>query len=131
MSRFNLRLATATAIAIASAFAASAQAAAADDQLDAVVGQYCQLPLRSAWINPLMPQGTGLVGFGSVSGDEKLQAIVATYDRARLDRGGWRNAWADGDHYAAGEPLLAVQVGAGVTSGGGVPVAASVQLASR
>jgi hypothetical protein len=131
MTRFDSRIAAAAAIAIASAFAASAQAAAADDQLNAAVEQFRAMPLRSAWVNPLMPQGTGLVAFASVSADEKLQAIVASYDRARLDRGGWRNAWADGDHYAAGEPLLAVQVGAGVTSGGGVPVAASVQLASR
>jgi hypothetical protein len=130
MTRFDSRV-TAAAIAIASAFAASAQAAAADDRLDAVVGQFRPMPLRSAWINPLMPQGTGLVTFASVSADEKLQTIVAAYDRASLDRGGWRNAWADGDHYAAGEPLLAVKVGAGVTSGGGVAVVAPVQLASR
>jgi hypothetical protein len=131
MTRFYFRLAAAAAIAIASAFAASAQAAAADEQLNAVVGQFRQMPLRSAWVNPLMPQGTGLIAFARISADEKLQAIVASYDRANLDRGGWRNAWADDDHYAAGEPLLAVKVGAGVTSGGGAPVAATVQLASR
>jgi hypothetical protein len=51
------------------------------------------------------------------SGDRTLTRIVAQYDRATLDRGGWENPFAPDSHYAAGNPLLAVRTGEGVTLG--------------
>lgn len=51
------------------------------------------------------------------SGDGRLQAHIGTYTRARLDRGGWVNPWAGGGT-EAGEPLLTVAVGSGLTSRG-------------
>jgi hypothetical protein len=53
------------------------------------------------------------------SADSHLQAIVAGYTRATLDRGGWHNSFAAATTgYAAGEPLLAAEVGNGVTTPG-------------
>lgn len=64
-----------------------------------------------------MPAATGQV-MRSESADQHLQAIVAGYTRAALDRGGWHNAIAPADHYAAREPLPATAVGSGVTTPG-------------
>lgn len=50
----------------------------------------------------------------SPSSDLRMNAIRTGLDRAMLDRGGWRNLWVEGDHYAAGEPLPGVAVGSGV-----------------
>lgn len=71
------------------------------------------------WVNRWAP-GLGMSAPAAVteSADRRLQAIVAIYTREALDRGGWANAWAGGATYAAGEPLLAVAVGSGVTSRG-------------
>ncbi|MFM2067434.1 MAG: hypothetical protein RLZZ584_2343 [Pseudomonadota bacterium] len=52
------------------------------------------------------------------SADSHLQNIVAGYTRATLDRGGWHNTHVATTGYAAGEPLLAADVGTGVTTQG-------------
>lgn len=98
------------AISIAAALSGGAEAAPADDTLNDAVQQYRALPTRGEWRNPLMPAAT------DVSGDRRLQAIVAGYSRAMLDRGGWSNPWVVEDHYAGGEPLRAVPVGHGLTT---------------
>lgn len=76
-----------------------AQAAPADEQLQNSL-QHCR---------------------NAVQGDRRLTLIVATYTRELLDRGGWANPWVSEPHYAAGEPLLSVQVGDGATSRGTAP----------
>lgn len=87
-----------------------------------------QRPQRGEWVNPWAPGGhPAAIG----SADARLQAIVAAHTRAALDRGGWSNPWMRGGRYAAGEPLLAVAVGGGVTSPGEQPLAAAPLLAAR
>ncbi len=105
----------AAALAIAAAGALPAQAAPADEQLQDVLQQYRSADARGQWVNILMPAATGLAS-AAPSGDQHLDRIVAAYTREQLDRGGWANAWVREDHYAAGEPLLAVRIGDGVTT---------------
>jgi len=52
------------------------------------------------------------------SADRHLQRITAGYTREMLDRGGWCNPWMSAAAYSAGEPLLAVRPGEGVTTAG-------------
>jgi hypothetical protein len=47
------------------------------------------------------------------SGDAMVARIVAQYDRAALDRGGWDNPYLSS--VAAGNPVVAASVGSGVT----------------
>lgn len=96
----------------AAAFAAPVLAGSADDALNQETGQFRALATRGAWINPWMP------AVAEPSGDARLQAQVAAYTRQAMDRGGWANPWVRDTRYAAGEPLLAVAVGSGVTSRG-------------
>jgi hypothetical protein len=85
---------------------------------------------RADWVNPHFPQasashgapvaqpGNGLtVGPTDPggSGDALLTSLVAGYDRAALDRGGWTNPLVSDSGYAAGSPLLGVRPGGGVT----------------
>jgi hypothetical protein len=108
-------LTLAAALAIAAAGIFPAQAAPADEQLNDVLQQYRSAETRGQWINTLMPEATGLAS-AAPSGDQHLNRLVATYTREQLDRGGWANAWVTTEGYAAGEPLLAVRVGDGVTT---------------
>lgn len=90
-------------------------ASGADAAMEHHLGtEYKNLGQRT-WVNPILPAATGTEA--GPSGDQLLQQRLAGYTRELLDRGGWRNAWVAQAHYAAGEPLLAVAVGAGVTSG--------------
>lgn len=84
---------------------------------------------QRTWVNPMMPAATGAAP--AQSADQQLQHRLAGYTRDLLDRGGWRNAWVADSHYAAGEPLLAAAVGAGVTSGGAAPADTLRQFAAR
>jgi hypothetical protein len=124
----SLAAAVSAAFAIAAAGVFPAQAAPADAQLHDVLQQYRSADARGQWVNALMPEATGLASVApgaAPSGDRHLNQLVATYTREQLDRGGWANAWVREDHYAAGEPLLAVRVGEGVTTrvaAGPVPV---------
>lgn len=113
--------------ALGAAIAGPAQAGSADEQLARELSQFKALNSRGAWFNPWMP------AVAEPSGDERLQSQVAGYTRQALDRGGWSNPWVAGDHYAAGEPLLKVAVGGGVTSQGeaGPQRASVLQLAGR
>jgi len=117
------------AIALGATFAAPALAADSDAAFDAEVQQSRNLALRGVWQNPYLPQATGAAT--GESADHRLQIIVASLTRAHLDRGGWRNALMAGDHYAAGEPLLAANIGGGVTSPGAAPDELSQRYASR
>jgi hypothetical protein len=111
----SLVASAAAAFAIALSGVFPAQAAPADEQLHDVLQQYRSADARGQWLNTLMPEATGLAS-AAPSGDQHLNQIVAVYTREQLDRGGWANAWVREDHYAAGEPLLAVRVGDGVTT---------------
>lgn len=94
-----------------------AAAAPADDALTASLDQYQSLQVRGQWLNPLMPHGTGQYAATSQpSGDLLLQEVVAGYGRSLLDRGGWLNPYVNEAHYSAGEPLLAVGIGEGLTT---------------
>lgn len=118
------------AIAIAGALSGSTEAAPADDALNGAVQQYRGVHTRGEWRNPLMPGATGTSAATDLSGDQRLQAIVAGYRRAMLDRGGWSNPWVVEDHYAGGEPLLAVPVGHGLTTRLAVVRGSESQLAT-
>ena len=66
---------------------------------------------RGAWRNPYLMQAPE-------SGDQMMASIVVEYrDRAELDRGGWENPYLP--PAAAGNPLLAVAPGSGLTAGSG------------
>lgn len=80
----------------------------------------------SAWFNPYMPEvsvdysasANGDAAFVATSdetesADARMAQIVAQYDRSMLDRGGWENPYLPS--VSAGNPLLAVAVGSGVT----------------
>jgi hypothetical protein len=69
---------------------------------------------RGVWYNTLMPAGTGR--YASASADQVLGAILVSYTRQVLDRGGWLNVVMATQGYAAGNPLLAVRAGEGVTT---------------
>jgi len=108
-------------------------AESADQAMARNVAPYDRARLDSGgWENSLLPSaaagnpilaaqvGTGVtipaaVG-ESASGDELLTRAVSLYTRARLDGGGWENPFVGAPHYAAGNPLLAVRVGEGVTT---------------
>jgi hypothetical protein len=110
----NTRTIISAAITLAAALSGTAQAASDDAAFDASLQHYRGQAAQGVWHNPLMPQGTGALV--QPSGDTVLQTIVAAYDRTALDRGGWSNTWVTADHYAVGEPLLAVKVGEGLTT---------------
>lgn len=135
MTRFHQIAAALSLILAAPAFAADADAPTSPVSVhEQMMMQIRDLQNRShagQWINPWMPIATGMMVDSRESADTRLQTIVAGYDRAALDRGGWRNPWVAGHHYAAGEPLLAAAVGAGVTSGGAAAVDLPRQLAAR
>jgi hypothetical protein len=88
------------------------------------------LQARGQRINSSMHSASSLSSTDQ-SADSHLQAIVAGYTRATLDRGGWHNAFAPADHYAAGEPLLAADVGSGVTSPGADDLPQHPRIAAR
>lgn len=105
----------AAAFAITAAGVFPARAASADEQMAHTLQQYRSAEARGQWVNTLMPVATGFAS-AAPSGDQHLNRIVAAYTREQLDRGGWSNAWVTNDSYAAGEPLLAVRIGDGVTT---------------
>ncbi len=77
----------------------------------------CQpLSQRGQWINPWMPGATGNAPHTEASADQKMVAIIASYTREALDRGGWVNTVLSNSEYASGNPLLAVHVGEGLSS---------------
>jgi hypothetical protein len=124
------RIALAT-VTFAVACVGSASAASADDALNANLQQFKQLQARGEWQNTLMPQGTGRLMADGPSADSVLQAVLTGYDRVALDRGGWSNPWVSTERYAAGEPLLAVKVGEGVTTRTAAARAIERSVASR
>jgi hypothetical protein len=80
---------------------------------------------RGIWYNPMMPAGTGRSG--SASADQVLAGILVSYTRQVLDRGGWSNPVMATQDYAAGNPLLVVRAGDGVTTVAAAPRAVSVE----
>lgn len=75
-----------------------------------------QLSQPGQWINPWMPAATGSEPHTEASADQKMVAIIASYTREALDRGGWVNTVLSNSEYASGNPLLAVHVGEGLSS---------------
>jgi hypothetical protein len=111
----------------------AAPAESGDRLLAGIVAQYGRAELdRGAWINPYVPSAAAANPITAVevadgatvvaprddagSGDEMLMRAVAEYTRAALDRGGWENQFVTDPSYAAGNPLLAVPAGEGVTT---------------
>lgn len=106
----------------AACFAApgAALAGAADAALDRAVGALRQdAGARGAWVNAWMPHGTGR--YAAESADRILTATLRVYTREVLDRGGWINPFMGARHYDAGNALLAVRPGEGVTTAGSAP----------
>jgi hypothetical protein len=96
-------------------FCGEATAASGDHAFNQAVRQYARPAANGqGWVNPHMPHGTGV--YANDSATDILAAIFVTYTRERLDRGGWVNAWAPTPGYDAGNPLLAVGQGEGLTS---------------
>jgi len=123
-------MAAATLALLTTAMPAAAQmAGGATTGADAAMERHLRRDYKNlgqrTWVNSMMPAAAGAAA-PAVSADQQLQQQVAGYTRDLLDRGGWRNAWAANNHYAAGEPLLAAAVGTGVTSPG-----AAIELAPR
>jgi len=123
MTRFHaLALAAASSLllalpAVAADLDPPATPASMHEQMMGQIKSLQNRPQQGQWTNPWMPAATGTTDRRE-SADSRLQAIVAGYDRATLDRGTWRNTVLPGDHYAAAEPLLATVVGSGVTTQG-------------
>ena len=91
-------------------------AAAGDDQLVTAARELvADLETRGTWRNPLMPLATGQEP--GPSADEVLTAIVSSHTRINFDRGGWGNPYVPAPGYDAGNVLLAVPPGSGITSG--------------
>ena len=92
---------------------------AGNDRADAIMNRtlhgYQQLSQHGQWINHLMPAATGNQLRTEASFDQKMVAIIASYTREALDRGGWVNTVLTNSEYASGNPLLAVRVGEGLT----------------
>jgi hypothetical protein len=114
MSAYAIKLLT-ILLSTGAIFCAEASAASGDDAFNQVVRQYTR-PIANGqgWVNPHMPHGTRV--YATNSATDILAAILVNYTREQLDRGGWVNAWAPTPGYAAGNPLLAVGQGEGVTS---------------
>lgn len=113
---------TLIAAALATTFSvtpAQAESDSSDIMMKNILSDYHQLSQRGQWINPWMPGANGDQVITRISADRQLMEIVATYTREALDRGGWvnnfmPNKYPDAD-YASGNPLLAVQIGEGLT----------------
>ena len=107
-----------TAIAVcASLFAIGTPSFAAqgDATLQGAVAELRAVPPdRGEWTNRYMSHRTGR--HAAASADEILTATLRIYTRQVLDRGGWVNAFVSSPGYDAGHPLLAVNVGEGVTT---------------
>ena len=71
-------------------------------------------PDRGEWTNRYMSHGTGR--YSAASADELLTATLRIYTRQLLDCGSWVNALVSSPGYDAGNPLLAVRAGEGVTT---------------
>jgi hypothetical protein len=63
---------------------------------------------------PCVPSPTGSLAVASA--EQRLQAHLTALDRQALDKGGWRNPFVQGEHYAAGASLQEVPAGSGITS---------------
>jgi hypothetical protein len=115
-------------------FAADADAPASPANVhEQMMAQIRELQNRSQqgqWINHWMPAATRMMDHRE-SADDRLQAIVAGYDRATLDRGAWCNAVLAGNHYAAAEPLLSTALGSGVTTPGADATLRTALIAKR
>jgi hypothetical protein len=118
------------AAALGLVLAAPVIAADADLQMDAQIRDTQARGPQGPWINQWVPTATGMLD-NRESADHRLQSIVVGYDRATLDRGGWRNALLVGDHYAAAEALLTVQVGSGGTTPGADAAGRATLIAGR
>lgn len=90
-------------------------AACGDATLDEEVASLRQdFGRRGVWTNAYMPHATG---DASASADEILTATLRLYTRQVLDRGGWVNPYVGSNQgYDAGNALLAVRQGEGVTT---------------
>lgn len=97
-------------------YVAVARVESADVALERLARSYRRPDAK--WTNAMLPQASGdyvAVAEGT-SADDKFMRQIAFYTRDMLDRGGWVNAFIADDHYAAGNTLLAVAVGEGVTT---------------
>ena len=116
---------------VSSLCSAPALAGASEDAIAQAIADYRVGDARGQWNNPFMPAATGNDTDMRVSADQQLMQIVASYTRERLDRYGWMNTYLTNSNYSSGNPLLAVQIGDGITlaSTPGQPAAAPHTLA--
>jgi ketosteroid isomerase-like protein len=114
-----------------------------DESLNASVQRYRNpASERGTWRNPCIPE-TRARAAGELekpSGDVLLMRSVAVYTRALLDRGGWENPFVSGTSNAAGDSLVEVHGGEGVTTvdavaaasrGAAVPGSAQIEVMRR
>jgi hypothetical protein len=97
------------------AFGTPSFAAQGDATLEGAVAELRTEPLdRGEWTNRYMSHGTGR--YSAASADELLTATLRIYTRQLLDCGSWVNTLVSSPGYDAGNPLLAVRAGEGVTT---------------
>lgn len=113
---------------------AQALAGTAEDVLAGSLDEYRNIAKRGQWHNPWVPTANA-GSTDALSADQMITRIVASHTRAMLDRGGWENPYLSNSQYASGNPLLAAQVGSGVTLAGSsarsLPAAAVIAMSSR
>ena len=103
------------ALTVTSALSTHAGNEHADVIMDRTIKEYQLPPQHGEWVNHWMPAATGKPSRTAPSADRRMDAIIASYTREALDRGGWVNTVLTNSRYASGNPLWAVRVGEGVT----------------
>ncbi len=115
----TIQLKQALRLALIAAWAVAGPVGAADGDtaLNAYVEQFRNRVDTKEWLNAMMPSGTGTAYAGaSQSADEAMSTMLRQYSRVALDRGHWTNDhMGDASGYAAGNSLLAVAPGSGVS----------------
>lgn len=104
------------ALTLTSALSAHAGDDSANVIMNRTLHGYQQLlSQRDQWINHWMPAATGSQPHTGASADQRMVAIIASYTREVLDRGGWVNSVLTNSEYASGNPLLSARVGEGLS----------------
>lgn len=103
--------------AISMMFMFSAHAGSGEDAMDATLHLYHAAEPNTEWQNTWMPQASAHAVAITPSGDVQIRWIIASYTRTILDKGGWENTLMSNSKYTASNPLLAVSIGSGATSG--------------
>lgn len=95
----------------------SSHAGSGEDAMEATLHLYHAAEPTIEWQNTWMPQASAHAVAITPSGDVQVRWIIASYTRSVLDKGGWENTLMRNSNYTAANPLLAVSIGSGATSG--------------